>query len=121
MLGLALYEAGVCNCGIHSSLTADKSNVFTFDERTCPVCIGAAKWARVRAAEDERALKALGENPPPVMQRPGDGRTTYTRQMSPLEVAARREGRSGTAAHSTPADSLGASDPHPRRTPQVGI
>lgn len=83
-----IYEHGVCECGFHESLTTDRSNHFTFDVRECPVCKGAAKFARIQQHADEQADKRLGDDPPPTAARAGDGRRTYLRQMSPLEVAA---------------------------------
>lgn len=93
MLGLAIYESGICECGHHSSLTHNLENVFTFEDDRCPVCAGVARYARLRAKQDEAADKALGENPAPHMARAADGRRTFVRQMSPLEVAERRESR----------------------------
>ena len=43
LLALATYEAGLCECGWHKDLTDDRSNHFTFDDRTCPVCKGTAQ------------------------------------------------------------------------------
>jgi len=88
MLALDIYRRGVCACGFHESLTEDRANHFTFDQRTCPVCRGVAKMARLQAHEDEQAEKALGQNPAPGIPRLADGRRTFVRMMSPLEVAA---------------------------------
>lgn len=63
-------------------------NHFTFDERECPVCAGAARWGRVLAADDDKFVKGLGKNPPPDASRPSDGRRTYARMKSEAEVAA---------------------------------
>lgn len=93
MLGLSLYEAGVCECGHHSSLTNDTDNVFTFEDRRCNVCAGVARYARLQAKQDEQADKSLGDNPAPHASRAADGRRTFIRQMSPLEIAERRESR----------------------------
>jgi hypothetical protein len=89
MLALGYYEAGVCECGFHESLTGDKANHFTFDTKTCPVCRGSAKMARIQADADERSDKSLGEHPAPGLSRAGDGRRMFVRRMSPLEVAAK--------------------------------
>ena len=97
MLALGAYESGVCDCGVHESLTEDKSNVFTFEDRHCPVCRGVARYQRVQTDMDEKATKALGENPPPHSPRPSDGRRTFVRQMSPTEVEARRARRSSAS------------------------
>jgi hypothetical protein len=80
---------------VHESLTADKSNVFTFDRRTCPVCKGLAQYQRILAAEDKSA-EDKAKDAPPATPRPSDGRRLYVRQLSPVEVAARRS-RSATA------------------------
>lgn len=89
MLGLDLYEDGICACGFHESLTQDKSNHFTFEDKTCGVCGGASQWSRIQADKDEQALKAMGENVPPAVKRPSDGRRTFIRPMSDLEVEQR--------------------------------
>lgn len=102
MLGLAVYEAGVGPCGYHHSLTNDMGNFFSIENETCKVCAAAARFARIQSARDERAVK--GEQPPEAI-RPSDGRRTFVRQLSPLEVAARREQR--TAARIQPDDNEG--------------
>lgn len=88
MEALSIYERGVCSCGFHESLTNDKANAFTFEVKTCPVCRGAAKFDRIQQHSDEQSDKTLGDNPPPGLSRSADGRRTFIRQMSPLEVAA---------------------------------
>lgn len=93
MRGLVAFEAGVCKCGFHSSLTSDKSNYFTFEDRRCPVCAAADRQGRIQNAADDAAKKAAGENPPPGSPLPGDGRLTYIRRMSEAEVAERRARR----------------------------
>lgn len=91
MIALAEYEAGICNCGIHRSLTHDKANFFSFVDDVCPVCRGAAQYGRMQAAKDEVAVKALGEKPQPTAPRPDDGRSTYVTKLSDGEVAERRK------------------------------
>lgn len=93
MRALSAYEAGICKCGFHSSLTEDKSNFFTFQEHRCPVCAASDRKGRMQDAADEQSKKAAGENPPPGTPQPGDGRTTYLRRMSPDEVAPARARR----------------------------
>lgn len=95
MLALAYYRRGVCACGFHESLTSDKGNHFTFETKVCPVCRGAAKMARIQDAADNESDRTLGENPPAMISRAGDGRRTFIRQLSPLEVAAASESQSG--------------------------
>lgn len=90
MIGLARFEAKVCDCGFHEALARDPGNHFTFDVDACPVCKGAAQYGRVLAASDEQARKALGENRPPATPDPADGRRVLTRLMAADEVAARR-------------------------------
>ncbi len=90
MLALGRYEAKVCECGFHESLTEDSSLSFTFPTRTCPVCRGAAQYARKLHSQDEKYAKTLGDNPPPLAPRPEDGRRTYIKLMSPDEVEAHR-------------------------------
>ena len=93
LLALATYEAGLCECGWHKDLTDDRSNHFTFDDRTCPVCKGTARWSRMQQAADEQAEKSMGENAPPGAARPSDGRHTSVRLMAPAEVEQRRQRR----------------------------
>lgn len=90
MLKLGRYEAKVCECGFHESLTRDRSNHFTFDVDTCPVCRGVAQMGRRLEAEDTRFVKMLGDNPIPEAARPSDGRHVSTRMMHPDEVTKRR-------------------------------
>lgn len=87
MLALAQYEAGICGCGFHKSLTHDKANHFTWAEDTCPVCAGASRYMRRQAAEDEKAIEALGGDPSPLAPRPDDGRYTYTKLLTDAEAA----------------------------------
>lgn len=86
LLALGLYEDGVCDCGFHESVATDMTNHFTFENRTCPLCRGGARWARMQAADDDTQRKAHGENPPPGTPDPADGRRTYTKLLSPAEV-----------------------------------
>lgn len=86
------YQRGICDCGIHESLTTDKSNVFTFDKRMCPVCRGKAQYLRVLADEDKAVEERL-KGAPAATPRPSDGRRLYLRQMGQLELAERRARR----------------------------
>lgn len=85
LLGLAEYEKGLCECGWHESLTADKTNHFTYETRTCPVCGGGERFTRILADRDE---KKRGEKPAPGRVDPADGRRVLSRLMTPTEVAA---------------------------------
>lgn len=91
MLALAVYEAGVCTCGYHVSLTSDLDNTFTFEDRKCNVCAGIKRYGRLQSAQDEQADKELGPSPPPHAARAGDGRHTGVRMLTALEAAERRE------------------------------
>lgn len=92
LLALRHYQAGVCDCGNHESLTSDKSNVFAFEYRTCNVCKGVDQWRRVEADEAKR-LKDQFDQQPASAPRPTDGRRLMVRQLSPMELAARRAER----------------------------
>lgn len=81
------HDRGLCACGFHSTLTQDRSNFFTFGEDTCPVCAGIAKYARIQHANDDQAMKAMGENPPPNRTEPGDGRRVFVRRATQSEIA----------------------------------
>lgn len=94
MRALTAYESGLCKCGFHSTLTNDRDNFFTFEDRRCPVCAASDRYARMQDASDEKAKKAAGENPPPGSPQPGDGRLTFLRRMSDAEVAQARAKRS---------------------------
>lgn len=97
LLALAVYEAGICSCGFHESLTSDKSNYFQPEHRVCPVCAAADKWSRITADADQQAAKARGDKAPPSLTHPEDGRKLYVRRLTEAEVAARRS-RLGTSA-----------------------
>lgn len=84
MLILGRYEAKVCDCGFHESLTNDKVNHFGFEVRTCLVCRGAAKYARIQDEVDEQERKALKDNPR--AYRSSDGRRVFTKLLSGDEV-----------------------------------
>lgn len=94
LLALAEYEAGVCECGYHESLTGDRDNFFTFETKTCPVCKGSEQHRRMQEEADKRATV---EGMPPSAPRPGDGRRTFVRRLSPTEVEERRSRRSPAA------------------------
>lgn len=86
MLHLGRFEARICDCGFHESLTGDKANHFGFEVKTCLVCRGAARFARIQEDADEQERKALKDNPR--APRSSDGRRVFTKLMSSDEVAA---------------------------------
>lgn len=91
MLGLRIYQGGVCSgCGFHHSVTANKANLFAPEDRFCNVCKGVAQWTRVQHKHDEAQVARLGDRPSPMATRPTDGRTTVIRRLSPLEAEARK-------------------------------
>ena len=92
MLGLSDYEAGICDCGFHESLTHDKANVFSFKTDRCPVCTGRARYERLQASDDREEEEKLGENPPPTAQRPSDGRRVFMQMARPGLVAEQAPG-----------------------------
>lgn len=85
MLALARYEAEVCDCGYHSSLTEDEANTFTPETHTCRVCGGQAVWNRILADQDQ----SVPHDAPAKTPRPSDGRKSYMRMLTPEQVAAR--------------------------------
>lgn len=91
MRALEAYEAGICACGFHSSLTNDPANFFTIEDQRCPVCKVAAQRSRVQQAEDEEDDKRAGDDPPPARIKPSDGRRTFLRRLSADEVKQMRE------------------------------
>lgn len=91
MLALAQYEAGICACGFHTSLTHDRANYFTWAEDVCPVCAGAAVHMRQQAANDDKIIEAMGTDPSPLLPRPDDGRHIYTKLMTDAEVATAKQ------------------------------
>ncbi len=90
-MALGRFEAGLCACGFHESLTGDKSNHFAFETRVCPVCAGGSKLARIYEASDKAFRERLGDNPSPATPDPSDGRHVFTRLQSPAEVEQRRQ------------------------------
>lgn len=99
MLGLRIYRRGVCSgCGFHHTVTANKANVFTFEDDVCNVCKGAAQYGRVQHHHDEAAVARLGERPSPMAVRPTDGRTTTIRRLSTLEAEARQMAAQGNTS-----------------------
>lgn len=73
MQALAQYESGVCECGLHESVAAEDPDL-ELVPRYCPTCAGIATAMRVVHANDDVAIKELGENPAPDAPRPDDGR-----------------------------------------------
>ena len=92
MLALAEFEGGICDCGFHESLTRNKANVFGFEVNHCPVCAGRAQYDRLQAKDDREEIEKLGENAPPTVPRPGDGRhVRMTMQPPRLQAAVARQ------------------------------
>lgn len=73
MRALAEYEAGICACNLHRTV-ADTDPDLQLQLPVCPVCAGLAKALRLQQAEDDEAMRELGEKPPPGATRPDDGR-----------------------------------------------
>lgn len=87
MRALMAYESDICECGFHRSLTSDKSNLFEFNYSTCNVCRGLDRWRRIEA---DQAQKSPQAEQPASAPRSEDGRKLSIRQLSSLEVMARR-------------------------------
>ena len=87
MLALAEYEAGICDCGFHKSLTHDKANHFKFETDRCPVCAGWARYGRLQSRDDAEEEEKLGKDAPPTMPRPGDGRRVFMAMSRGSSVA----------------------------------
>lgn len=90
-MALGIYEAGICRCGFHESLTKDRENHFTIETTVCPVCKAGDQYARIQHARDDQAADMRGDKAPPGMPRPEDGRRTLFRRMTPTEVEERRQ------------------------------
>ena len=86
MLALAEFESGVCDCGVHSSLSHDKSNYFKLVEGKCPLCASLEVQGRIRAQHDAAAAKSAEDHPARPL--PSDGRRLALRQVSPAELEA---------------------------------
>lgn len=82
MLALAEFEAGICDCNLHRSV-ADADPDLNLLLPVCPVCADLARSLRVIAAEDDAAVKQLGEKPPPDARRPDDGRRVALAPVAP--------------------------------------
>lgn len=90
MLGLVVYENGVCECGFHESLIDPATLHVTFEPKVCPVCAGAAAFGREQKKLDDEQDKMLGKDPAPTAKRAADGRRTFIREMTADEVDKRR-------------------------------
>ena len=91
MLALEVYERGICECGFHEDLTDPAQHFYQIETRTCPVCAGTARYGRVQHDADEKQRKAFGDTMPPSTPDPADGRKTFIRPLSPVEVEQRRK------------------------------
>jgi len=76
--GLSIYESRLCECGLHESVAQSDPDM-EIELPICPVCAGLQKQLRILGDKDDRALKALGENPPSSAALPSDGRRIYLR------------------------------------------
>lgn len=94
LLALGRYELGVHSCGYHESLTRNPTNVFMPTEETCPVCKGRDAFSRIQHDRDQKAEKALGDDPR--KSRASDGRTTYMRLLPPDEAERLKQERAVT-------------------------
>jgi hypothetical protein len=83
----------LCECGYHESLTSDRGNVFQPEFKTCLVCAGVERFARVQYDSDQAAMKAQGDDPAPSAPRPADGRRMLVRRLTEAEVETLREAR----------------------------
>lgn len=90
LLALERYRGQLCEYGHHPDLSEDESLFWTFENGRCSLCAASAKYGRIMADVDDRAVKMLGEDPSPHLPRPGDGRSVFLRLMSPTEVTARQ-------------------------------
>lgn len=73
LLALAVYEAGVCQCGWHTSLTTDPDVDFALKfGQPCQVCAATAKYGRILGESDTKVRKQIGKNP--AAPDPADGR-----------------------------------------------
>lgn len=82
MQGLALYEAQICNCGLHESI-AETDPDLDIVLPVCPVCAGLAQQMRVLAESDATEVKALGDKPAASAVRPADGRSVRLKWKKP--------------------------------------
>lgn len=89
LLGLARFEAEVCDCGYHPSIARDESIVWTPESQTCPVCAGQAVWGRVEGERD----KSVPHDAPAKTPRPSDGRKSFMRMATPEQVQMAKAGR----------------------------
>jgi hypothetical protein len=84
MLALAEYESRICGCGLHESI-ADQDPDLELEFRVCPICAGLEQAGRQLHADDEKAIEALGKNPPPSAELPADGRHMNLRPKRPTD------------------------------------
>lgn len=86
MRELDAYEAECHSCGYHWSLLEDKDNGFEPRARTCPVCQGVARYARMLRKGDKDRMNPNDPHAPD----PGDGRVLSVRMLTPAETEERR-------------------------------
>lgn len=108
LLALGQYEAGLCDCGIHKSISHDKTHVFTLEAEWCPLCQALAVQKRELDNLDSDAFERAGNDR--VKRLPSDGRRTYLRELTTTEIEERRsaltaakEVRGGSSRRSRPA------------------
>jgi hypothetical protein len=92
LLGLALYEAEICECGIHSSLAHDPERWFTLEDQRCPLCADLAIQARIQGEKDRKVAERFKDQPD--AKRGSDGRRSFVREMTPDEVEQMKGGAS---------------------------
>jgi len=86
MQALVDYERKVHPvCGLHDSI-AKTDPYITLEDDVCPACRAIEVQMRVRAEDEREADEEAGASEPHA----GDGRTTFVRLLSPVEVAAMR-------------------------------
>lgn len=77
-------------CGTHESILKDpENNKFDLVEKVCPICASLATYHRIVAERDDKISKGFGQDPPPEVARPEDGRSIHLRKLTPQEVAER--------------------------------
>lgn len=89
LLELTQVESESCpGCGWHESLVEDESNVFGPMNHTCPLCAAKAQQDRINADEEATHVEQH-KKAPAGAPRPGDGRWTHMRLLTPEQIEQR--------------------------------
>lgn len=100
---LALHDQQLCpGCGLHPVILDDPNVLLTFEDRLCKVCAAQTQKGRMQG-QDDREWDEKHKDADPRTPRPGDGRHTHLRPLTPAEVAAWKATQPGSDRPQRPA------------------